>query len=207
MRVKAGMMQNNIKIAVTGGIGSGKSSVCQIIRSAGFPVLSCDEIYAELCADKKFLERLCEEFGNILLADGSLNRKKLSQIAFNDEAALKKLNNLTHPAIMEELFLRASGHKLCFCEVPLLFEGGYQGCFDGAIVILRAEEERIKSVSLRDKISAQAAILRIKNQFNYENADFTQYYVIHNDGDLTDLRQKTLEIIEKIKVKFINKKN
>lgn len=89
------MMQNNIKIAVTGGIGSGKSSVCQIIRSAGFPVLSCDEIYAELCADKKFLERLCEEFGDILYADGSLNRKKLSQIAFNDEAALKKLNNLT----------------------------------------------------------------------------------------------------------------
>ena len=207
MRVKAGMMQSNIKIAVTGGIGSGKSFVCQIIRSAGFPVLSCDEIYAELCADKKFLEGLCREFGDILYADGSLNRKKLSQIAFNDEAALKKLNNLTHPAIMEGLFSRAKRHKLCFCEVPLLFEGGYQKHFDGTIVILRAEEERIKSVSLRDKISAQAAILRIKNQFNYENADFTQYYVIHNDGDLTDLRQKTLEIIEKIKVKFINKKN
>ena len=66
---------------------------------------------------KILLERLCEEFGNILLADGSLNRKKLSQIAFNDKSTLDRLNNLTHPAIMEELFLRASGHKLCFCEV------------------------------------------------------------------------------------------
>lgn len=207
MRVKAGMMQNNIKIAVTGGIGSGKSSVCQIIRSVDFPVLSCDEIYAELCIDKKFLERLCGEFGDILLADGALDRKKLSQTVFNDKSALERLNNLTHPAIMEELFSRASGHKLCFCEVPLLFEGGYQGQFDGAIVILRAAEERIKSVSARDKISAQAAFLRVKNQFDYDNADFAQYYVIHNDGNLDDLRQKTLEIIEKIKVKFINKKN
>lgn len=194
------MMQNNIKIAVTGGIGSGKSTVCEIIKSAGFPVFSCDEIYKELCTRPQFLSGLTEEFGDILSADGSLDRKKLSGIVFNNKEALKKLNSIAHPQIIRELFCRIKNVKFSFSEVPLLFENGFEKLFDGVIVVLRDYNQRIESIVKRDKISVEDASLRVKNQIIYANKNFAQYYVIHNSGDLDDLRQKTLEVIEKIKI-------
>ncbi len=194
------MMQNNIKIAVTGGIGSGKSAVCEIIKSIGLPVFSCDEIYKELCTRPQFLNKLTEEFGGILSSNGALDRKKLAEIVFKDGSALKKLNEITHPAIMQELFLRAKNEKLCFCEVPLLFENGFEKLFDGVIVVMREFNERIDCVAKRDKISLNEAVLRAKSQFDYDNNDFAQYYVIHNGGNLADLKQKTLKAVEKIRI-------
>lgn len=194
------MTQSNVKIAVTGGIGSGKSTVCEIIKSAGFPVFSCDEIYKELCTRPQFLSVLTEEFGDILSEDGSLDRKKLSGIVFNDKEALKKLNSIAHPQIIRELFCRIKNVKFSFSEVPLLFENGFEKLFDGVIVVLRDYNQRIESIVKRDKISVEDASLRVKNQIIYANKDFAQYYVIHNSGDLADLRQKTLGIIEKIKI-------
>jgi len=192
------MRQSNFKIAITGGIGSGKSAVSGIIAEQGLPVFSCDLVYGELLKDKSFLEKLTNEFGNILLADGTLDRNALSEKVFNDTNALKKLNALTHPAIISEVMKRAQGHRLSFCEVPLLFENGFEKLFDGVIVVLRDKERRISSVMARDGISRKNVILRVNSQFNYENKDFAEYYVIRNDGNLDDLRQKTLQILSKI---------
>ena len=96
------MTQNNIKIAVTGGIGSGKTTVCDIIKEQGYSVISCDEIYNRLLRDKSFLNSLVSEFGHILNGDGTLSRKKLSEIVFSDKDKLARLNEITHPEIMKE---------------------------------------------------------------------------------------------------------
>lgn len=192
------MTQNNKIIAVTGGIGSGKSTVCKIIKESGFSVISCDEVYSELLKDGGFLNTLQNEFGDILSPDGSLDRKKLAEIAFNDEANRKKLEKITHPTIMSEVFTRAKEFSLCFCEVPLLFEKGYEKLFNNVIVVLRPLEERILSVQKRDGLSRESVILRLKSQINYEKFDFAKYYVIHNNGDFGDLKAKTVEILNKI---------
>ena len=197
------MMQNNFKFAITGGIGSGKSTVAEIIRRQNYAVFSCDAIYEELLRDKEFLNNLSREFGEVIKPDGTLDRRKLSEKVFNDKAALVRLNAITHPAIMEEVFKRSKGIKISFTEVPLLFESGLEGDFDGVIVVLRDINERISSVSKRDEIDAESVNLRIKSQFNYENNDFAKYYVIHNDGKFDDLEQKTVEILEKIKAKYL----
>ncbi|MDE7168393.1 MAG: dephospho-CoA kinase [Clostridia bacterium] len=197
------MTQNNFKFAITGGIGSGKSTVAEIIRRQNYAVFSCDAIYEELLQDKEFLNNLSREFDGVVKPDGTLDRIKLSEKVFNDKAALERLNAITHPAIMEEVFKRSEGLKISFTEVPLLFESSLEEYFDGVIVVLRDINERIEAVSSRDKIDRESVVLRIKSQLNYENNDFAKYYVIHNDGKFDDLEQKTVEILKVIKSKYL----
>lgn len=193
------MKQSNYKIAITGGIGSGKSTVAKIIKEQGYTVYSCDEIYDDLLKDNTFLAKIAAQFSSVILPDGTLDRQKLSEIVFNDKSALNKLNFITHPAIMEEFFKRAEDKVLCFCEVPLLFENGFETLFNDVLVILRDKRERINFICRRDGIDENAALKRINSQFNYDNCSFAKYYVIHNDANLNDLKQKTIEFLSKIK--------
>ena len=195
-------MKQSKKIAVTGGIGSGKSTVMKIIAGKGYPIFSCDEIYSQLTSDRDFLNILRHSFGDILNSDGTLDRKKLSEIVFNNPAKLAELDKITHPAIYKEMFRMADkAGGICFCEVPLLFESGAESLFDGVIIVMRNEEQRIKSVTARDKLPEQDVKKRISNQFDYNSADFAMYYVIHNCGDLSELERQTEEIIKKISEK------
>lgn len=195
-------MKQSKKIAVTGGIGSGKSTVMKIIAGKGYPIFSCDEIYSQLTSDSDFLNNLRHSFGDILNSDGTLDRKKLSEIVFNNPAKLAELDKITHPAIYKEMFRMADeAGGICFCEVPLLFESGAESLFDGVIIVMRNEEQRIKSVTARDKLPEQDVKKRISNQFDYNSADFAMYYVIHNNGDLSELEWQTEEIIKKINEK------
>ena len=195
-------MKQSKKIAVTGGMGSGKSTVMKIIAGKGYPIFSCDEIYSQLTSDSDFLNILRHSFGDILNSDGTLDRKKLSEIVFNNPAKLAELDKITHPAIYKEMFRMADeAGGICFCEVPLLFESGAESLFDGVIIVMRNEEQRIKSVTARDKLPEQDVKRRISNQFDYNSADFAMYYVIHNNGDLSELEWQTEEIIKKINEK------
>ncbi len=191
------MKQSNIKIAVTGGIGSGKSTVCSIFKKLGYPVFSCDEIYAELFNSGKLTAELVKEFGDgVLNNSGGIDRKKLANCVFNDKDKLEKLNRITHPKIFEEMFLRSESFGgIVFFEVPLLFEGNYQNLFDGVVVVLREVEDRIISVAKRDNLSVDEIKNRIKSQYNYDNFDFAQYYVIHNCGKIGDLHAKIDNIL------------
>ena len=192
------MTQNNLKIAITGGIGSGKSEVCKAIKSAGFPVLSCDEIYFELLNSGIFDKDLKAAFGEQIFTEEKVDRKKLSSIVFENNKELEKLNKITHSKIIDSAFEKMNAHKLCFLEVPLLFENGFERLFDGVIVVLRNLDDRIESIVVRSGISTKEAILRIKNQFNYENCDLTKYYVIHNNSNLRNLRESVNDILKDI---------
>ena len=194
------MKQNNIKIAVTGGIGSGKTTVCNIIKERGYPVFSCDEIYAELLNGGKLTADIVNAFGeDVLNGSGGIDKKKLANCVFGDDKKLQILNAITHPKIFDEMFSRAEKYDaITFFEVPLLFEGGYQNLFDNVIVVLREEDERISSVKLRDNISDDEVKKRIDKQLNYDICDFAQYYVIHNRGKINDLSDIISEILLKI---------
>lgn len=196
--VVIGMRQSNLKVAITGGIGSGKSTACKIIKKAGYPVFSCDETYAKLFDDGYFTGQFVTSFGDgILDADGNPSRKKISEIVFGDEEKLKLLNEITHPIIFKKMFEEAENveRKICFYEVPLLFEGGYQSLFDNVVVILREEEERIKSVMGRDKISEEEVLARINKQHKYDFSDIAKYYVIYNSGTFDEFEVKIHELL------------
>lgn len=194
------MKQNNFKVAITGGICSGKSTVCKIIKESGYPVFSCDEIYAELLQSSNFCKQISDGLGGGYFNDGELDKDKLKMEVFSDGEKLQTLNSLTHPAIMQKLLQSADKKSAAFCEVPLLFENGYERLFDGVIVVLREKSKRIAALVNRDKISEKDALLRINSQFNYDKFDFAEYYVIHNDKNLADLKQKTQQILQKIQI-------
>lgn len=192
-----------VKVAVTGGIGSGKSFVLKIIESLGYPTVSCDKIYAELLNEEHFVLKVCDEMGVEPLCDNGkllLNRSAISEKVFNDKNLLNKLNQLTHGAILDRAFsLYDSG--LIFYEVPLLFEGGYQNKFDYVFVVLRGKEERISSAMLRDGALRNEIERKINNQFNYDSADLSKYTVIKNDCCECELKEIVVKEIEDIQNK------
>ena len=187
------------KIAITGGIGSGKSAVCRILKERGYPVFSCDEINRTLLSEKSYLDGLCALFP-ACVKDGKLNKAALSALVFSDKEALKTLNAYAHPRISERLQRDMDGaKKTCFAEVPLLFESGMTKQFDGAIVVLRNKEERIRAVVARDGLNAERAEARMKQQFDYDGPLPDGCLVIENDGDEAALREKVDEALKALK--------
>lgn len=187
-------------IAVTGGIGSGKSSVLEQIKSLGYPVFSCDQILNEVYSSRTVKRQLKKIFPTAIKGIFCLkiDRKALSKLVFSSPENRRKLESITHPEILrlaKEKILKV-GAILSFLEVPLLFEGNYQLGFDGVIVVKRNVEDRINSVMSRSSLTREQVLSRILAQVDYDSLDLTGYVVIENDKDLNSLKEKTLQAIE-----------
>lgn len=193
------------KVAITGGIGSGKSSIVNVLREMNYPVFSCDEIYANLLESEEYLKKLSNVFPQAVVG-GRLDRKRLSEIVFQNSEKRETLNALSHPMIMQKLhaLMNESSEPLVFAEVPLLFENGFEKDFDEVIVVMRNIEERINAICQRDGITESQARQRINVQFDYDNAQSQKYlqsihaYIIENDGAKNDLIKKTADILKKL---------
>ena len=193
-------------IAVTGGIGSGKSTLLGLFKAAGYPIFSADEIYAELLRNEQFVYLVSLSVGvePIKTENGlKLDRKKIAEKVFSDGNLLKNLNEVTHGAIMTEMQNRAKREdKTVFCEVPLLFEGGYEKLFDLIIVVRRSDEDRIKAVEIRDGKTKEKVKKIIENQFDYSKIiEDGHTIIVENDGDLSALKVNAEKILD-----FVNSK-
>ena len=118
------------RIAVSGGIGAGKSTVIKLIKDEGYSVFSCDEIYKEILLDKEYVKIINETFEGVV-KNGEIDKRALANIVFNDDFARETLDALSHPRIMSRLLDKMGNceEDLVFAEVPLLFEGGYENLF------------------------------------------------------------------------------
>ncbi len=184
-------------IAITGGIGSGKSSVSKIIKSLGYKVFSADEVYSSLLLDKDSVKTIYNAL-NVTSDSYEFNRKLVADKVFSNKESLQKLNDITHPIIMKKMLELSSGEEVVFNEVPLLFEGGYEKFYDNVIIVIRDINSRVNSVALRDGLSKEEVLLRINNQYNYENKLNKAHTVIVDDGSLEELTSKVKVALEKI---------
>lgn len=180
-------MKDKTLIAITGGIGSGKSYALDLINKRGYKTLSCDTALNEVYQDKNALQDIKNTFPNVFDGD-ILNRKKLSEVVFNDKTLLNKLNSITHPRILEIVISQAkqSEDTIIFIEVPLLFEGNFQTLFNKVLVIKRDINSRIESVKKRSNLSEDEILKRMRSQIDYDNYDFNGYDVIINDNLFED---------------------
>ncbi len=193
------------RIAVTGGIGSGKSTVMELLKKCGYPVFSCDAIYKELLLDKAYIQKVQALFP-LAVTDGKIDTVSLSKIVFNNEKEREKLNALAHPLIMQKLYAEMDNctNDLVFAEVPLLFEGGYENDFDGVIVVMRNKHARIESICLRDGISESEALQKIAAQYDYDEylrkPQEKNTYILFNSS-LEKLNIQLNEILKTLNVK------
>lgn len=185
-----------MKIAVTGGIGSGKSTLSSAFKEMGYPVFSCDEIYKHVFSTEEYKSALVGVFGDGILTDGRLDRRKISSLVFSDKDKLAKLNATAHPRIMKILNEEMAKYSVSFAEVPLLFEFGYENYFDEVIIVYRDKETRILSVMARDGLTREEAERRMAAQVNYEELIKSEHYVVYNDGDLAALKKKAAIFVE-----------
>jgi dephospho-CoA kinase len=178
-----------LTIGLTGGIGSGKSTVAQWFKKQGVPVLDADKtVHRLLQADLSTISKLSHEFGTEILAeDGQINRSKLGQLVFGDPEVRKRLESIVHPKVVdclkgERAALRGTGSKFCVWDVPLLFEIGLEQLVDEVWVVWIPRELQILRVLARDKLSRGEVEARMAAQRPLDEKRKQAKVVIDNSG-------------------------
>ncbi|HEY3373140.1 MAG TPA: dephospho-CoA kinase [Prolixibacteraceae bacterium] len=178
-----------IKVGITGGIGSGKSTVCKVFKILGIPVFEADSIARELMnSDAKVRTQLIDLFGSaVYLPDLTVDRKYLSGIVFNNPSLLSELNSIVHPAVRHafETWYQNQHSPYIIQEAAILFESGFYKMMDKTIVVATDEAERVQRVMKRDGTSEEQVRQRIGNQWTDEQRIKMADFVIgNNDNEL-----------------------
>lgn len=176
------------KIGITGGIGSGKTTVCEIFKLLGIPVFHADQEAKNLQNnDPKIRYLLIELLGkDVYTKDGILDRKKVAEIVFNNKKALSAINKIIHPAVRQQFIQwsdRFPSAPYILYEAAILFESGYASDFDKNILILADEMTRITRVIKRDHTTVKNVKQRISNQLNDDQKIQMADYLIENNND------------------------
>ena len=174
-----------LKVGLTGGIGSGKSTVAKIIEAMGYPVFYSDiESKKLLDNNENVIKKLIQQFGAGVYNEHIIDRKKLAQLVFNDQKNLEIINGIVHPEVRIQfnLWTEKQKVKLVFNEAAILFETGSYLQFDKNILVVAPEELRIERVMKRDNISLLEVQNRINNQWNDEKKMPLADYIISNDN-------------------------
>lgn len=193
-------------IGLTGGIGTGKSTVARFFREEGIPVVDADRISREILepGQDAFL-RVVRRFGrDLLLPDGRIDRKTLGERVFSDRAARADLETLTHPGIRDGIVnalraLEAEGHDVAIVEAALIHEKGRGDLFQAVIGVHCEPSRQVERIMARDGISGDQALARISAQMDPEEKARTSDYVIDNSGDLESTRAQVRALAREIR--------
>ena len=191
-----------IKVGITGGIGSGKSTACKVFKTLGIPVFDADNIARQLInLNAEIRNQLIQVFGEaVYLPDQTINRKYLSGIVFNNSSLLTKLNGIVHPVVRNEFeeWCRKQNSAYVLHEAAILFESGFYKMMDKTIAVVTNEDERIQRVMKRDGITNELVEQRIKNQWTDKQRIKLANYIINNNDDELIIPQ-IIDIDKKIK--------
>jgi dephospho-CoA kinase len=190
---------------LTGGIATGKSAVATRLRHRGVPVIDADQLAREAVATgSSGLSEVVTTFGEHVLApDGSLDRKKLASLVFEDEAKRKALNAIVHPIVTMLTFKRASelrdeGHPLACYEAALIVENGVADAFRPLVVVAAPEATQVARAVARDAAFEVDVRARIRAQMPLAEKVKAADFVIENRGSLAELEQKTDAVLAAI---------
>lgn len=193
-------------IGITGGIASGKSTVSKEFVAAGFPMIDADLVARQVVEPgTPGLNAVIEAFGqDFLTEEGQLNRKKLGQLVFSDEEELKKLNQLLSGIIRQEIYDQSQAYledpdRILVWDIPLLFEGGYEGDCDLLLVVYVDPETQLDRLIKRDQIDRESALERIQSQMSLDEKAARADIVIDNRGSLQETQAQVQALIKELK--------
>ena len=180
---------NSIILGLTGMSGAGKTTACKAFRDYGFSVVDCDIVARQIVEiGKPALKELSENFDNVILPDGNLNRRKIADIIFSEKDKLKLFNDIVYPYILYKVISDAAdyingGKRLILIDAPTLFESGADRICDIIISVVADKEKCIDRIKERDKLTYEQAANRLSAQhdkkYYIEKSDF---YIDNCDG-------------------------
>ena len=193
-------------IAITGGIGSGKTTIANYYRSLGVDTIDADAISRELTAPEgEALPAIREAFGDAVFhADGTLDRGALAKAVFQGNTQnLQRLNAILHPLITDRIrvrltHLRQAGRSAVILDVPLLFETGMDVMADAVICVMAPLAVRIERICKRDDVSQEQALQRISNQNAAERTEMLSDYVLTTDAPLMDTQKRAYVLWQQV---------
>ena len=190
-------------IGLTGGIGSGKTTIANYFAEKGIPVYIADDEARKIAESPEILQSIRALFGDEVFNSEKLDRVKVSQIVFNDTDKLKLLNEIIHPAVKKHFknwVLQHSNFDFIVYETAILFESGsYKQC-DVVISVIAPIETRIKRVMIRDSVSREEVLNRIKNQLSDEDLIKKSDFIIENNT-IEETKHQVDKILKKITIK------
>lgn len=170
-------------IGLTGGIGSGKSSIAKHIESLGIPVYIADTEAKKILDTADVIAKVIALFGDDILENGKIDRKKIAELVFQDPEKLKKYNAIIHPEVylhFQNWVKQYNNYPLVVKEAAILFESGsYKDC-DKIILVTAPKENRIQRVMKRDAVTREAVEQRMSHQWDDETKKFMSDFVIEN---------------------------
>lgn len=176
-----------LKVGLTGGIGSGKTTIAQTFATIGVKIYNCDQAAHRLTdSDPIIINGLKSMFGTDIYQGGRLNRKALASIIFNDKDALSKVNALVHPRVTYDFNLwcdnrKSEGAKYVICETAILFECGMDKLMDKTILANLPTEMRIERAMARDSANREQIAARIRNQSNSNFEQKADFVIVPDD--------------------------
>lgn len=191
-------------VGLTGGIGSGKSTVAEMIRARGIPVLDADALAREVVAPGEPAHaEIAAAWPEVLGPGGEIDRRKLAARVFADPPARARLEAITHPRIQERALARAraleaAGHRLAFYEASLLVETGRHRDFDALVVVTATEEQQLARAQARDGSSREEALGRLRAQLPLEQKRRAATHVIDNSGSLEETRAQVEALLTEL---------
>ena len=191
-----------LAIGITGGIGSGKSTVCKIFKLLGVPVFEADLVAKTLInSNAEIRNGLIQFFGkDIYSSDGKINRKILANLIFNDDLLMQKVNGLLHPAVRNEYmnWIKQQNSDYIIHEAAILFESGFHKMMDYTILVSAPEEMRIERVTDRDNIAPEMVRSRMLKQWtDEEKLKFADFELVNDNKKI--LIPQILEIDKNLK--------
>ncbi len=194
----------SLVVGITGGIGSGKSTVSEIFENENCVVLYADDIAKDVIRNnEKVKEKISKTFGAECFNNGKLNAKVLAEKVFNDSEKLNKLNSIVHPPtiknIEQQILHLEKFNKLIFVEAALIFEAKMDNLFDYIILVTADEEIRINRVLQRGVETASEIKNRMMNQMPEDKKNGKSDFVIMNNDSLEELKTKTLFFLNLLK--------
>ncbi len=198
---------NRILLGVTGGIASGKTAVSEILEELGAPLIDLDVIARQVVEPGTVaLENIIDYFGKqVLHEDESLDRKKLSNIIFQDMEKRKKLESFTHPPIFEEFFkqvdeiAKKTPGVIIQVSIPLLIEENLQFMFDKIVVVYISQEQQMERLALRDGLNQADAANMLKSQLPIDEKVGYADFVINNENSIEETRRQVEEMWQELK--------
>ena len=189
-------------VGLTGGIGSGKSTIAAYFKKRGVPVYIADDEAKKIMNDPEVVKKVQSVFEENIIENKQLNRKKIAELVFSSPEQLKKLNSIVHPEVKKHFLdwvKKHEEHPFVIKEAAILFESGtYKDC-DKIILVTAPEALKIARVMKRDNVSREQVLERMKNQWSDEKKIPLSDYVIQNT-DLELAKEKSEEILKELNI-------